>query len=555
MISWIQKYFQRHFRTIFAVMLIIMVVPLIWVFNPSSGTRGSDHNFVERHVFGYNLSSQQDSSRLFNDASLSGQLQSGYPPEGADLQNYAFQRAASLALADQLHLPQPSTQEITDFIKKLRVFSGQDGQFDPARYASFRDSLKSSPTLNEARVSRVLSDDVRAAKVQQLLAGPGYVLPSDVKFQLEQADATWTLGVATVDYASFNPTIPVNDAVLTKFFEENSFRYEIQPRVVVSYADFSALSLLPTITVNDAEVRAFYESNPSRYPKPPVTTKPGTPAVASREADFAAVRPKVETDLKLDKARRAAMKAASDLSYALYTQKLVPGTPAFDDFVASQKISVKPLAPFTREQGPAELGGSQEIATEAFKLNSERRFSDAVESPTGAVVLFWKETQPARKPLLAEVRAKVEADYIDGEKRKKFVELGREVRATIDARLKAGDTFEKAVAAAASAHSVKIDAKMLPAFTRRQPPQDIDYSVFGTLERLDKGHLSDMVIAKDHGLIVYAADKKLPNLTESNPQFAATRAQIAAATARIGAGSYLNQLIADELKKSEPVVK
>ncbi len=553
MISWIQKYFQRHFRIIFGVMLLLMVLPLIWVFNPSSGTRGDGRKVLERHVFGYNLGSQDDQTRLFGDASLSAQLETGYPAEGAELQEYGFQRAATLMLADEIHLPAPTTQEIADHIKALRVFSGPNGQFDPQRYATFRDSLKTNSRLSEASVSRVLADDVRLDKMQKLLAGPGYVLPSDVKMQLEQAESTWTLGVATVDYASYNPSIPVNDALLTKFFEDNSFRYEIPPQVVVSCADFPITAFIPSITVSEAEVRAFYDSNPSRYPKP--AADPKTPPKMDPAADYTAVRSKVETDLKTDRARRAATKAASDLSYTLYDRKLVPGTDAFNAFLASQHVTLKPLAPFTHEQGPAEFGGAPEISAEAFKLDKDRLFSDAVSAPNGAVVLFWKELIPARKPMLADVREKVAADYIDGEKRKHFVELGRTIRGAIETRLKSGEAFDKAVASVAAANSVKIESKMLPPFTRRQPPKDVDYAVFGTLERLEKGRVSDMIIAKDHGLIVYAADKKLPDLTESNPQFAVTRNQIASATARAAVGGYLNDLIADELKKSEPPVK
>ncbi|HYD85284.1 MAG TPA: hypothetical protein VEA63_14560 [Opitutus sp.] len=127
------------------------------------------------------------------------------------------------------------------------------------------------------------------------------------------------------------------------------------------------------------------------------------------------------------------------------------------------------------------------------------------------------------------------------------------MRSTIEERLKAGDTFEAAAAAAAKAQSVKIDAKMLPAFTRRQPPQDIDYSVFGALQRLEKGRVSDMIVTRDNGLIVYAADKKVPNLDNASPEFATTRSQIASATAGIGASSYLNSWVEDELKKSDPV--
>lgn len=552
MISWIQKYFQHHFRLIFAIMLIAMVVPLIWIFNASSGIGRTDRQVHERKVFGFNLASQEDQARLIGDATLSAQMQAGYVPAGPQVEKYAFNRAATLELADQLHIPASSKQEIADYIKTLGVFAGQDGQFDAARYGAFRDSLRGNPRMNEASVSRVLGDDIRASKVQGLLVGPGYVLPAEVKSHLEQADASWTLGVATIDYASYNPPVPINDLALTKFYEDNIFRYEIPTRVDVSVADFPVTDQLAKVTVTEAEVRALYDSNPARFPKPGADPKNAKPDPA---ADFAAVRPQVETTLKVERARGLATKAASDFSYTAYERKLVPGTPAFDEFLASQKIRLKALAPFTREDGPAEFAGSKTIANEAFKLGTDRLFSDAVSAPAGAVVLFWNGLQPARKPALAEVRAKVTSDYVDGEKRKRFVELGRAVRGAIEARLKAGDTFAAAVAAAAASNSVKIDSKMLPAFSRRQPPQDLDYAVFGTLDRLEKGRVSDMVIAKEHGLIVFAADKKLPDLPQTDPKYAAARSQLAFATGQVAASAYLDERVASELKKSEPAVK
>lgn len=550
MISWIQKYFQHHFKAIFAILLAVTIISFIFTIGASPGIGRADRHVTERHVFGYNLASQEDYARLMGDAQLSAQLQTGYGVDGAELQEFAYQRAASIEMANQLHLPQASKQEVTDYIKTLRVFTGPDGQFDAKRYAAFRDSLRTNPRFTEAAVSRVLADDVRIANVQKLIMGPGYALPSFVKSQVEQADSTWTLGVATVDYASYNPSIPTNDVTLTKFFEENAFRYEIPPRVVVNYIDFSVLNYLSTVTVTDAEVRAFYDTNPARFPKPAADAK--TPAKVDPAADFAAVRPQVETALKVERARRVAEKAASDFSYALYDKKLTPGTQAFDEFVSSQKLAIKSLAPFTREAGPTELGGSREVADEAFKLGKDRLFSDAISTPMSSVVLLWKDLEPARKPTFLEVRDKVAADYIDGEKRKRFVELGRTVRAAIETRVKAGDTFEKAVAEVASANNVKIEAKMFPAFSRRQPPQDLDYSVIGTLERLEKGRLSDMVISKDHGLIVYAADKKLPDLSENTPQYAAMKTQAALGAARASFGEYVGDLVSDTLKQSEP---
>ena len=561
MISWIQRYFQHHFRIVFGLVLLATIVGFIIAFSGSNYGRGGVQQPTPRtrEFFGYNLGNTEDQSRLFSDANLSATLQTGYSSlDNADLQNYALQRAAALNLADQYHLPATTNQEITDFIKTLRAFAGEDGQFDAKRYETFRDNLKTNSSLpetsnrlTEASVRRVLADDVRVDKVKKVLSGPGYVLPADVKSQLDRADSVWTLGVATVDYASYAPAIPVTDLALTKFFEENSFRYTIPARISVSAASFPSAAYAGTVAVTEADVRSTYAANPARWPHP--AAKPGVKADPA--ADYAAVRPQVELALKLERAQRIAAKAASDLSFALYEGKAALGSPAFDALLAAQHITLKPLAPFTREEGPAEFGGSPEIAAEAFKLGDSRTYSDAIAAPDGAVVLFWKETLPPRQPLLTEIRAKVVADYTENEKRKHFVETGRLLRSQIETRLKAGDTFVAAAAAAASATSTKIDAKLLAPFSRRTPPKEADSSVIGALDRLEKGRVSDMSIVKDQGVLIYAADKKLPDLSESGAAFTTMRAQLALMNSRIGTSSYLAELVEQELKKSEPPVK
>jgi peptidyl-prolyl cis-trans isomerase D len=564
MISWIQRYFQHHFKVVFAVLLFMMAIPLIWVFNPSSGINRGDRRSLDRPFFGYNLNLQEDQQRLMGDAGLSANLQLGSfgGLEAEQIQNYAFQRAATLHLADAWHIPASTPTEIADMIKTLRIFAGQDGQFDAKAYATFRDNLKTNPRgVTEGDIARVIAADVRAKKVQDLLAGPGYVLPGDVKNQLARADTSWTLATATADYTSFAPAIKPTDADLAKFFDENSFRYEIPPRVTASYIEFSSLNFIAGVIVTDAEVRAFYDANPARFPKPPeakpaAPAKPDAPSEAlAKEGDYAAARAQVEGTLKFERAQQLAMKAASDVAVAIYEGKLarnVPG-PALDAFLAARKLSLKTLAPFTREAGPVELGASSEVAAEAFKLGKDhdRYISEALPAATGAVILVWKNLEAARKPLLAEVREKVSADYVENERRKRFVELGKTLKARLEARLKAGDTFEKAVAAAGD-NGVKLAAKTIPAFTLRNRPQDLDYSVLGMLERLEKGQVSDMVINADKGLFVFAADKAVPDLSEANPQFVATRAQLAGYNARLGGSAYVADLVEKELKSSEP---
>ncbi len=555
MISWIQKYFQHHFKSIFAVLLALTIVSFVFV-GTGPGFGGGDRRVADRPFFKYNLTNPDDQSRVMGDAMLSANLQLGGMGnlQNEQIQQYAFTRAAALSLADEWHIPAATEAEVKDAITKMRMFAGENGEFDPKVYAQFRDSLKDQRGgASGADIARVISDDIRVEKVNKLVAGPGYVLPRDVKSQLERADTTWTLATATVDYAAFNANLKPTDAELTKFFEENSFRYEIPPRVVASYVEFPAANYTGQVNVTDADVRAFYDLNPARFPKP-AEVKPAdaaTPAPAANpDADFAAVRAQVQAALVLERAQALAVKAASDLAVNLFESR-VNSPDKLESALSTRNLQPKTLAPFTREAGPAELGNSPAVAEEAFRLNKDQFISDAVPSPAGAVVLFWKDLLPPQKPAFAQVREKVAADYVESEKRKRFVELGRVAKAQIEARLKAGDSFEKAVAAAANS-GLKLEAKTLAPFTLRNRPQDVDFSILGALDRLPKGEVSDLIVNPDKGIFVYAADKKVPEMSESNAQFVEMKNQIATMTGRMASNAVMTELVERELKRNEP---
>ena len=556
MFTWIQKYFQRHFAIICVLVLGAMGIPLIVVFAPSDGIgQGGQKAFV-REVFGYNLGSQQDQARLFGDANLSATLQLGYAGvSGEQLQQYAFQRAAALHLADERNIPATKPTEIAESIKGLRVFSNEEGNFDAQRYASFRENLKAGARITEADVTRVIADDVRAEKLRTILAGPGYVLDADVAAQLARNETTWTLSIAEADYTKFNPSIEADTDVLAKFFGDNTFRYEIGPRVRLRYIDFPAAKYLDQVTTNEDELKAFFEANPLRFEKPAVGDTPPGPATS---ADFEIVRADVEAQLKLAKARELATHEASDLTLAFYqnTEKgtLFNDQAVIDSFLAANNVSTKTLAPFTIEEGPNELGNSADVTTAAFKLSERRFYSDAIPVQNGAVILLWQEILPSRMPLMSEVLAKVTADYTETEKRKRFVASGKVIQSTLTSRLDAGDYFATAAQTASNATGVTLDVKSLSPFTPSNPPEANEFSTYGPLETLQKGQVSAMIIKDQKGVLVYAADKQLPDLTTANPLYQQTRDQIAVTTSRLGVSKYLEQLVRVELEKSMPPV-
>jgi len=556
MISWIQRYFQRHFRIIFSVLLAVTIISFIFTIGSTPGIGRADRRVVVRDFFGRNLASQEELSGLLGDARISAFLQYGADVTGDRLQAYALQRAAALHFADEMHIPRISDTDVTDYIKSLRVFAGNDGRFDVSRYNLFRTGLKNNGFFSEPDIARVLREDARMGRIQQLLAGPGYVLPGEVRSVIVKADTTWTIETATVNYADFDPGINPTDAEISKFFSENAFRYTVPPRVSVDYVQFPAGAFTAQNVPTDAEVREYYDANPAKFPKPSAAktpaAKPDAAAKPDPAADFRAIQPLVRVMLQSERAMKSAVKEASDLAYAIYEGKVTRGS-SLDSFLAARKLKASSLAPFTRDSGPSELGGSRQIASAAFELNGDRYYSEGIPSPDGAVVLFWKESLPAHEPALADVREKVRADAIDDMKRKRFTDFGRTLRASVERRMKAGETFDKAAGEAGGA--VKVAVKTYPPFTYRDQPHDVDQSVIEALARLDKGSVSDMAITADKGYLVYAADKKVPPLNESNARYVQVRAQLATVYSQTDSYSILAEVTDKELKRSDEALK
>ena len=559
MISWIQNAFQKHFRVIFVFLLAIVIVSFVFTIGAAPGIGQAGNELSRRTFFGLNLGSPEDSERLFGDASLSVFLQAGYSAlNDAQLQDYALQRQAGLHLADNLNLPGPTPDEMSAFVREKRAFAGPTGEFDPQAYSRFRDSLKTNPRFNEAALARVLADDYRYERVQELLGGPGYVMDADVTQQLVRADTTWQINVATVDYASFTPDLQPTEAELKSYFESNAFRYEMPAKVRVAYVDFPAAAFVDQVNVTPDEVRAYYDANPARFPNPakaatPAGTTPAVSAENSTEADFEAVRAQVEAALRLERARRLAAQAASDLTVALFEARATPAT--MDSLLASRGQALKPAEPFARQNPPAFLGGNPQHAAAAFALSEERPVSDALATPQGAVVLVWQETIPAHPALFATVQEQVRKDHIENERRQRFVALGRTLRDRIAARTAQGESFEAAVAAEAQAQNVKAEAKSYGPFARREPPQDVPFSAINAIERLAAGQVSDMVVTADQGLIVHVANKTVPDIGPGHERFDEVRTQMASFNASRNASDILTDLVQAELERTAPTTR
>mgnify|MGYP006140485829 FL=1 len=548
MISWIQTTFQRHFRFLFFGLLVVLIISFVFTIG-APGIGSAEREIQARTYFDLNLSSPEDQGKLYIDANLSIALQAGFQniPQ-AQMQEFALERYAALYLADQINLPGPTEVELVEFIHEIRAFMGPTGEFDATSYASFRDNLKLSGQFTEADVDRVLRNDYRVREVQELLGGPGYVTGDEVDFQLARTDTTWSADVARIDYTTYAPTIEPSDDELQTYFEENAFRYDSAPQVRVSYIEFPATRYLAQIQLTEENIRAYYEANPARFPRAETATDTGTPEISVNDPDidFLAVRDQVSAALRYEQARRFSVEAAADLTVALFDS--APAPEAIETFVASQGDTLRSADPFDRASPPAFLNTAPQLVGTAFTLSADRRVSDPLPTAAGAVVLIWEESIPSAPSLYIAVTDAVRTDYVESQKRQRFVDLGRNLSESLAEQVASGKSFADAVNALDNLEGATATVESHADFTRADPPEAFPRVSLGSLEGLSSGDVSEMVLSGEEGLLTHAVSRIAPALGTTDTRYVELKDQLGQLNSATTASGIMRTLISAQLE-------
>jgi len=204
------------------------------------------------------------------------------------------------------------------------------------------------------------------------------------------------------------------------------------------------------------------------------------------------VRAQITDQLAFQKAQQAVMAQARTLD------EKIDKAADLETVAKANGLTVQESGFFTREEPIPGIGGSPQMAAQAFQLK-EGEASPAINSPRGPVFIAVSGKQDPYGPKLEDVKDKVREDAI----RARATELSRQRGTEIAARLRGAKDF----AAAAKAEGLTVKDTELVARESALPDVGVSPEVDKVAFTLPKDAVSDPIVTASGSVIVRVVER------------------------------------------------
>lgn len=520
------------------LLLGVMIVAFVFTIGNFSPWGNNGPTVRSQPFLSHDLSTAQGSEAVFGRGQLSLTLiyPSFFgPPSESMVVDYSLSRAGFLHMADQIGLPGPTKDQLKEHIQGLNGFMDFSTQaFDQTRFSAFVSSLETTG-LTEAYLTSVLKDDYRVQKLQELLGGPGYILPVEAIHATQDENTEWTLETARLAYNEFQVEIEPTQEELESFYTNNSFRYAVDTRAKASYLKFDPADYVDNEYSPEAgEKSIHFFTNKARYqaaiPAPaPIEKEDGTTETPQApEVTLTDVEDQVIEEIRNDRANKKAQEVAEAFAYKLFDSEIENGSEAFDTAISEASLALKELVPYPQSAVIMQDGLTNQTLGQVFNLNDSRYFSDPIQNGNEYVILIYQGEEPAYTPELPEVLAQVTSDYIEEQKRAKFTENGAAIKEAVQKALADGQSFADAAKAQNLTHQT------FEAFKKNAtPPTGFGADLVPQLDNLNESDVSDWVTTATEGVLVFAVKKSVPELTTESEEVIAYLERQKASTSNV----------------------
>lgn len=534
MISWLQHQIQKHLVLVFVVFAVLIIAFIVQIGN--QGPLGQKERTAGLMFFDTPFDTQEARAQLGGDAQLSAMLNRNQRPS----QTLQFERATVRHIANLHSIPNPSKEQLREYIETLPAFIGPLGEFDAQAYNRTLDSL---PLFGytENDLHRVLSDDYRINKVYTVLRGAGFVDESEILEGLSQRLAKWSVLVAEYDLNSHTPEIEVTQEMLEKHFEEFSFQYMTPERRVVDYIEVDASPFVEDIKPTEDELIMHFEENIDRYQ--PTVVEGEEASELPAPVTFEDVRGLVRTELRLEKGREIAAERAHDLVVEIIENEYTRDSEGLKAAIAELGFELKTSSSFAANETPVGTTWGRDIVSQAFNLTESRFYSEPFQHGNTSVVLFYNEVFEPNLPSLSSISQRVAADVRAEELRKARAEYALELKSLLESAADSEESFGAAAEEAGMTVGSYLD------FSLTEPAEGLNPRLLSAMVELDQGEVSDFARlgADNKGAFVYVLEKNVPEVSKDDPQFAQVEQSLKNLYGQFAAEQYIQTLLSQEM--------
>jgi peptidyl-prolyl cis-trans isomerase D len=396
----------------------------------------------------------------------------------------------------------PGKEEVSAYLRSLRVFAGPEGQFDAEAYRNFIEKGMGRLGMTE-RDLRELAADILASKKINAIVGAGLsadreAVAKDLALQNQQISGE----VAKLELAPLQEKIQATEEEIKKYWETVSDSFTTEPRRKFTY--IIASPSLPPAPKADVAVDSLADAAASDDAKK-AAAKAKEDANAKRAAEYAEECRKKQ--LELDK-------LVDDFSYQLGEQK---GS-GFEELAAQNKWEVKTSDFFPRSAPPQQLDIKLRASSKGSKLADELFHMEPTTDPLSKisqpiaigenqwVIARIDGEEKSRTKTYEEARDDVRAHYISAKALEAMKAAANDAATKIKASLAAGKSFTEAAKEAGLS-----EPKAFSAITSTSKPEEATQpkNLFTVARNVDPATLADVINEADRSFILYVAKREV----------------------------------------------
>lgn len=544
MITWIQTVLQKHHKIVFGVLLVAIIIAFVFTIGsvPFFGDSYSRGGSVEKKEFcGYNLRDEGTVSYFQTHAYYEIILDGARLQNNRQVEMMMFRQMYLTRLAKDMGLRQVTQKELDEYIRSRPVFQLQDGAFNEAAWEQFKKERLSSGRMRAEDLTAILSQNALVNKMSSLLGGPGYVLLSQIEREYKLINSKFDYAVAELSYKDFKPEIKLDAKAVEDFFNKNMEAYRIGEGAMVEtiflpMKDYASLVKNPT----EAELRVFFTTNSQRY----ATSKDGKFSLPK----FEEVKQKVQADFLLESAQNKARQAGEDVALKIYDSGAKINSAELKKVLADMKITTKKVGAIRMTDEKLPEGIPSAVAAQAMRLDADRFYSDPIPTDEGVWIVMISKKLNSYLPTFAQVKAKVEKNYLESQKRKMFFEKGEALAKSLQEGVKAGKKFED-VAKKSGAKT-----KSQKAFVLSKPEGyglEIYQTLSGQLPKLSVGAVSSLQTAGDRACVIFVEKIEAPVVSAKTKEIENLNKNAKRSLSDISGSTVVGEKIAEAMKQEQ----